>query len=78
MTVTALQNLLAAALERDASVEFEPENDDRETVTSHFSLVLDNSPYPEGFPKKHRVASCRSHGSSWWTTSCRWSRSCRR
>ena len=56
MTVTALQNLLAAALERDASVEFEPENDDRETVTSHFSLVLDNSPYPEGFPKKHRVA----------------------
>jgi restriction system protein len=48
--------LLAEALERDPAVDFDFGSDDPETVASYFSLVLDTSPYPQGFPKKHRVA----------------------
>lgn len=56
VTTLALENLLAESLEREPSVEFDFTNDDPETIASYFSLVLETSPYPQGFPKSHRVA----------------------
>lgn len=54
--ISALENLLAEALERDSWVDFDFDDDQPETVASYFSVVLDNSPYPDGFPKTHRAA----------------------
>jgi restriction system protein len=56
-TVSALERLLIDSLdERDVSLEFERGDGDAADVSSYFSLVLDRSEYPEGFPKAHRVA----------------------
>lgn len=82
-TVSSLEHLLAEALQRDSSVDFEleprakPRGENDETnmdvdelrgrfeesapdaMALYFSHVLDASPYPEGFPKNHRVAFVR-------------------
>ena len=52
-TISALENLLSEALDRDSTVALDSDDGD---VVSYLSSVLDGSPYPEGFPKKHRVA----------------------
>ena len=55
-TISALENLLLEGLEHDATLEFEIDDDEPDTIASFFSHVLDTSPYPAGFPNTHRVA----------------------
>ena len=52
-TISALENLLIEALDRDSTVATDSDDGD---IVSYLSSVLDDSPYPAGFPKKHRVA----------------------